>query len=121
MSIKAKHGSALSLRYYRRQAGFTQQELADASGVSVGAVRALECNDREHPRIDTLRKLAVALRVKPADLLDGPPGAPEFSFMRRVRFVRSSLLSDELPTAEFGLHGSDAAPASPGAGQEPCI
>jgi transcriptional regulator with XRE-family HTH domain len=61
----------------RRRQGYTQEGLAEASGVSVGTLRKLERNDRESARLSTLHKLARALGVTTTDLLGTHiPAAP---------------------------------------------
>src|SRR4051812_36596107 len=60
----------------REQAGYSQQDLADESGVSQHTISELEL-DRRRPQGRTLRKLAKVLGVEVADLLeDGAPKAP---------------------------------------------
>ncbi|MEU7165999.1 helix-turn-helix transcriptional regulator [Streptomyces morookaense] len=65
----------------RRRRGMTQEQLAEASGVSVATIRKLERNDRDSARMSTLRQLAQALGVKTTDLMQtgpiAPPVAPE--------------------------------------------
>lgn len=53
------------LRHSRRQAGLTQEELAERSGVSDRTIRGLESGDRANPRVGTVRLLAQALRLTP--------------------------------------------------------
>jgi tetratricopeptide (TPR) repeat protein/transcriptional regulator with XRE-family HTH domain len=54
------------LRAYRQQRSMTQEELADATGVSVRNIRNLELG-RSHPRPQTLRLLAEAFGLAGAD------------------------------------------------------
>jgi transcriptional regulator with XRE-family HTH domain len=54
----------------RKAAGLTQEELSFRAGLHRTEIGLLERNERT-PRIDTLAKLAGALRVEPAALLDG--------------------------------------------------
>src|SRR5215813_5752943 len=49
------------LKALREAAGFTQEELATISGLSVHAVSALERGERKRPHVETLRALAAAL------------------------------------------------------------
>jgi transcriptional regulator with XRE-family HTH domain len=49
----------------RRDAGLTQERLADSAGLSVRAISSLECGVR-HPRRFTLDRLATALRLTAA-------------------------------------------------------
>jgi transcriptional regulator with XRE-family HTH domain len=63
----------------RKQADLSQEQLAERAGLHRTAIGLLEKGARV-PRIDTLIKLAAALRVEAADLLDGiewTPGATE--------------------------------------------
>jgi transcriptional regulator with XRE-family HTH domain len=57
-----------NLRWYREQEALTQQELAKKAGVTRLTVMLLE-QGKQQPRPATTRKLAKALRVKPADLI----------------------------------------------------
>lgn len=54
----------------RKRAGLSQEELGARADLHRTAIGLLERGARV-PRIDTLIKLAVALRVEPDDLLDG--------------------------------------------------
>jgi len=49
------------LKALREGAGFTQEELATISGLSVHAVSALERGERRRPHLDTVRALSAAL------------------------------------------------------------
>lgn len=51
------------LRCYRRKAGLTQRQLADAAGVSIGVVRDLEQRRTAGLQPDSVRRLASALRL----------------------------------------------------------
>jgi transcriptional regulator with XRE-family HTH domain len=55
------------LRRYRVAAQLSQEALAEAAGLSSRAVRALEGGERRAPHRETLRLLAVALRLPPAE------------------------------------------------------
>jgi len=59
------------LRHIREQAGYSQQELADESGVSQHTISELE-QGRRRPQGRTLRKLAKVLGVEVADLRKDP-------------------------------------------------
>ena len=58
------------LRRLRRGQAMTQEELASASGVSPSTIVAIERGERASPHPGTLGKLAKALGVTPADLLE---------------------------------------------------
>ncbi|MER6048158.1 helix-turn-helix transcriptional regulator [Streptomyces sp. NPDC001793] len=91
----------------RKRRGLTQTELAKASGVSVSAIRKLEQGERETARLETLRKLAHALRV-PTMRLAGEPNEEDAGAdtVDRWSTVREALerppmaleLDDEPPT-----------------------
>ena len=51
------------LREIRKRRGLTQRALADASGVSLSLIRKLEQGEVPDTRMETARRLAVALRV----------------------------------------------------------
>jgi len=55
------------LRRHRRQAGLSQEGLAELAGLSVDAIAALERGRRRAPRAHTLRLLADALRLAEPD------------------------------------------------------
>ncbi len=61
MTSHERIGFAAQLRRLRVLAGFTQQELADRSGVSARSVSDLERGIIEHPRRDTVSMLASGL------------------------------------------------------------
>ncbi|WP_019633213.1 helix-turn-helix domain-containing protein [Actinomadura atramentaria] len=60
------------LRSVRKRRGMTQRELASDAGVSLSLVRKLEQGERDNTRLETLRRLAAALHVRTAELIDGP-------------------------------------------------
>ena len=55
------------LRRHRREAGLSQERLAELAGLSVDAIAALERGRRRAPRPHTLRQLSDALRLSAAD------------------------------------------------------
>lgn len=65
------------LRPLRRRMAWTQEELAEKSGVGIATILRLEGGDTRPPRVSTLRKLADALGVKPAVLAECGPAAAE--------------------------------------------
>ncbi|ALV30820.1 helix-turn-helix domain-containing protein [Streptomyces sp. CdTB01] len=81
----ATDGLARQLIAARRWAGITQEQLAGLSTVSVRAIRDLEQGRVRHPRRETLRLLADAMRlgdVRRAALELAVEGAPADSVMR---------------------------------------
>src|SRR5437764_636134 len=51
----------MQLKALREAAGFTQEELATISGLSVHGVSALERGERRRPHVETVRALSAAL------------------------------------------------------------
>lgn len=56
------------LRHFRREAGITQEVLADRIGVSVTYVGLMETG-KKWPNVDMIFKLASALGVRPVELI----------------------------------------------------
>jgi len=76
----------------RKRRGLSQRELADASGVSLSTIRKLEQGERESARLETLRKLAHALRVPTMRLAhDRNPEDADAATMDRWEAVREAL------------------------------
>jgi transcriptional regulator with XRE-family HTH domain len=68
------------VRSVRKRRGLTQQGLADLAGVSASLIRKLEQDARKDVRLETLRKVAVALKVPTTSLmarLDAEPADEE--------------------------------------------
>ncbi|MFB7469430.1 tetratricopeptide repeat protein [Kitasatospora sp. NPDC056184] len=67
------------LRQYRYATGWTQEKLAERSGISAHAISVLE-SGRRRPRLSSVARLAAALGLEPADrdrLLSAARGEPE--------------------------------------------
>lgn len=94
------------LRQLRRQAGLTQEALAERTGLSVRTIGRLETGERANPQLDTVRQLADALDLGPdqraqllavaaGQLSPGPPsvdeGRPESAFKRRLAEATDDL------------------------------
>ena len=56
----AMRGLAEDLRWFRRKAGLSQQELAIKSGVSRNTISAIECA-KANPQLEIIEKLAEAV------------------------------------------------------------
>lgn len=56
------------IRYLRLKQGLTQKQLGELLGMDQGNLRKYE-SDRQAPNLKTLKKMAAALNVQPADLL----------------------------------------------------
>lgn len=59
------------IRYFRKQAGLTQKELAQKAGIALITLQQYELGKRQ-PRIDQIYKIAVALDVNIIKLIDIP-------------------------------------------------
>ncbi len=75
------------LKALREAAGFTQEELATISGLSVHAVSALERGERRRPHLETVRA--------PSAALDLPPHV-RTSFFASARGLAQDTAVDEL-------------------------
>lgn len=64
---------AENLRRLRKEAGISQEELGARAGIQMADISRYEGAHRD-PRITTVARLAVALEVSVADLLDAPRG-----------------------------------------------
>ena len=64
------------IRNARKRCGLSQRELAELSGLSLSLIRKLEQGERPDTRVETLRKLAVAMGVPTTTLL-GPESAEQ--------------------------------------------
>ncbi|MEV6062679.1 helix-turn-helix transcriptional regulator [Nocardia asteroides] len=65
------------LQSVRKRRGLTQRQLAELSRVSLSLIRKIEQGERDDTRMDTLRKLAVALDCPMSALLGPTPTPPE--------------------------------------------
>jgi transcriptional regulator with XRE-family HTH domain len=70
MSKDPKKKFGERIRYLRKQAGLSQEELADAGGLHRTYIGSIERGERNISLINIVQ-LARALRVKPASLLEG--------------------------------------------------
>ncbi|MFI6350259.1 helix-turn-helix domain-containing protein [Streptomyces sp. NPDC050560] len=64
------------LRDLRKRRGLSQQVLARESGVSLSTIRKLEQGEQNSPRMETVHRLAVALRVTTTHLFTRPVEPP---------------------------------------------
>lgn len=77
------------LREVRKRHGISQRDLSKASGVSLSLIRKLEQGEVKDTRVETARRLAVALRVPTSKLLtrDDGPSTPTPEPWRPLRQV----------------------------------
>jgi transcriptional regulator with XRE-family HTH domain len=96
MNITSPGDRLASIRMRR---GFTQEDLARQSGVSVATIRNMEQGAGYQPRVQTLLKLATALRVDTSALMGpGRAEAPDPAPVDQWDDVRAALYR-ELPPA----------------------
>ncbi len=64
------HTLAMNVKRLRAKRGMTQIELAKRSKVSQAFIAQLETSEQTNPRLETLRRLAKALRCTIAQLVE---------------------------------------------------
>ncbi|NUR96700.1 MAG: tetratricopeptide repeat protein [Kribbellaceae bacterium] len=84
------------LRRHRREAGLSQEGLAELAGLSVDAIAALERGRRRAPRAHTLRLLADALRLGEPDRLRLTAAARKEADTSRLPLRRPPAPTSEL-------------------------
>ncbi len=82
---------SMNLRRLRSERELTQEQLADAAGLSRAGYRKIEAAQSE-PRANTVLALARALEVKPGDLLRPAPPLPVARFRSTKRMRERELL-----------------------------
>jgi predicted ATPase/DNA-binding XRE family transcriptional regulator len=103
MSPSSPRSFGGQLKALREAAGFTQEELATISGLSVHAVSALERGQRRRPHVDTVRALSAALD------LPGPTRDALLGARARAQDTAVDELSRvSLPLTLTALLGRDA-------------
>jgi len=66
-----------NIKKFRKEAGFTQKELADRSGLSFSMISKLESGEQSNPSLETLKKIAFVLQINPGNLINIPLTAEE--------------------------------------------
>lgn len=70
--MSEQRGIGERIRDIRKRRGLSQRELAELAGVSISLIRKLEQSERQDARLETLRKIAAALRVPTSTLMIAP-------------------------------------------------
>jgi transcriptional regulator with XRE-family HTH domain len=97
---KAQRGIGARIRAFRKAAGLTQSELAEAVGIEPESINRIE-NAKLNPSSQTLQATARSLGIKLADLVndDAPVQAPKpYLTPARRRFLRlaENLTDDQV-------------------------
>ncbi|MEV1198635.1 helix-turn-helix domain-containing protein [Microbispora rosea] len=89
------------IRSVRKRRGLTQQGLADLADVSASLIRKLEQDVRRDVRLETLRKIAVALKVPTTSLMTRHEAEPaDEETLDQWGAVRRALYSLDRPPSE---------------------
>ncbi len=91
------HSVAAQVRALREGRGWTQEQLAEAAGLSRDAISRIERGDRE-PKLVTLEAIAAAVGVDVARLMAG--GKKPSRIPRRARHHRVEMIAQALSTLE---------------------
>ncbi len=70
-----RHTFIQNLKYYRKQAGLTQEKLAELLGMSTSYIGDMEARER-FPSAETIDKIAEVLDLRPSELFN-ERGCPE--------------------------------------------
>lgn len=70
MKANARQKLGKKLRYFRQKHGYTQERLAEMTGIDYKYVQKIEGKNPPSVRIDTIEKLAKAFRIKCSKLMD---------------------------------------------------
>jgi transcriptional regulator with XRE-family HTH domain len=81
------------LRELRKRRGLSQRELAQRSGVSISLIRKLEQGELTDTRLETARRLAVALRVPTGRLICRDADPADTQTVDQWASVRAALLA----------------------------
>src|SRR5437868_4971762 len=104
MSAAQPPAFAMLLRQYRREAGLTQEELAERAGLSARGVSDLERGLKRTPHPFTVQQLANALQLSPEERATlenavsqrrGPPRAHAEEDAVPLRAIPTSLVGRE--------------------------
>ena len=82
-----------NMKYYRKQAGLTQEKLAEAIDMSTSYIGDMEARER-FPSAETIDKIAAALEI-PVSLLFNERGSPD-SLKDTFLKIYGASLKDEL-------------------------
>ena len=92
-----RHTFIQNLKFYRKQAGLTQERLAEKIGMSTAYIGDIEARER-FPSAETIDKIADALDIRTSVLFDefGSPRNVEETFEKIYAQRLQRLLTDRL-------------------------
>lgn len=70
MQVPIRLNLGKRIKDLRKECGYTQEKLAEAAGIDYKYLQRIEGKNPPAIKIDTIEKLAKALKVKPAELLE---------------------------------------------------
>lgn len=85
-NMAKSHRRRWFLKEWRKAAGFTQDRLAEVTGLSKPYISQLESGARQYNQ-ELLESLAEVLRTSPADLIHRRPDDPPFALQQRALSV----------------------------------
>lgn len=88
-----RHTFIQNMKFYRKQAGLTQEKLAELIGMSTSYIGDMEARER-FPSAETIDKIANALNMRPSELFNerGSPETTKESFEK----IYATKLNEEL-------------------------
>lgn len=69
MGIEIRRKLGVRIKHLRKDYAYTQEKLAELSGIDYKHIQLLESKKPSGATIDTIEKLANAFKIKPAELL----------------------------------------------------
>lgn len=69
MSTRKLSTIAKNIKYHRKRLGLSQDKLSKLAGVAYNTIVKIESGENQNPTIETLTKIAKALKVDISDLL----------------------------------------------------
>lgn len=79
-----------NLKYYMKEKGVTQKEIAEILGMSQGAISDW-MNWRSYPRMDKLQKLAEFFEVEKSDLVEDKSVKSKYFLYKKVNALEKKL------------------------------
>lgn len=104
LSANIKEQIGLNLRTFRKAKKISQEDLAAKAGIErTASISELE-NGKGNPTIETIEKLAIALDIRPVELLDIGHFRSDEHFMQKENLIKvhcESLLKRDLEEINY--------------------